>query len=165
MVRELYPTPSDTFLDVGWLGGTNLNDEHNMLEIIDEQGILLDWKSSGKVFNLTSKLKQSGIDEINLVRNADGKYYEMYYKVTTGEAKVQEINAFVKIQPGAQIEFAAGTERTIPITIKGWAVKAALVRSPTVYNIAVYESYVYIENAAAQGVPIDTAATVATAVL
>jgi hypothetical protein len=163
-LRELSPTASDTFLDAGYLGGTDLDDAHDMVESKDERGFVIDYKSGGEAPVLKSVLKQSGIDEINLLKNAVGKYYEAYYYVKLQNGNIQEINIpLCKIKPGPSLKMAAATERTLDLEIHMLAIpgESAIVRAPTDYNIdpAVNRYYVLLESATAKGVTTDTAAT------
>jgi len=168
-LRMLSPTPADTFSDAGYLNSTDVDDVRNMMESSDERGLVIDYLEGSSAPVLRSVLKQSGIDEITLVKDADGKYYEAYYAVTTKEGKVQEYDFFiVKIKPGAVLKFAAATERTIELEMHMLAVNASasITRNPVAYNMdpAVNPYYVLTENATAQGAPADTGATVKAAI-
>jgi hypothetical protein len=169
-IRMLHPTAADTFSDVGFLNSTNLEDTRNMVEIMDERGLSIDFAEGSSAPVIRAVLKQSSIDEINLVKDADGKYYEIYYYVKTGEGKFQELDiAIGKIKPGAVLQFASATERTIELEIHMLAVAtigATITRSPTGYNMdtTINPYYVLVENAAAINAPADAGATVKTAV-
>jgi hypothetical protein len=155
-LREMSPTQTDAFSEAGYLGGTDLNDEHSMLEIIDETGNLIDAQSGARKCILTTTLKQSGIDEINLLKNAVGKYYDAYYVVKGSNGTFQELSMGVcKLKPGAVLKYASATERTIALTIYMLAPKAAATRAPTAFNVVADEPYVLIENAAAVGAPTE----------
>ena len=172
-LRQISPNASNTFLDVGYLGGTDLDDKHETIDAKDETGIYVDLLDGGQVAQIKSVLMQSSIDEINLVKTASGLYFELYYKVNLNNGRIQEINAAIcKITPGVTLAYKGQTQRTIAITITLLSPKAAFVRNPVSYNIAadafgVLPPYVIIENAAGAGigVPVDTAAAVATGVL
>lgn len=162
-LRETSPTQTDTFSDAGYLGGTDLNDEHNMLEIIDEVGNLIDALSGGRKAMLKGILKQTSIDEINLLKNAVGKYYDAYYYVKLNNGRFQELTAIpCKIKPGPVLSFKSATERTIELTIYFLAPKASATRAPVAYNVTVDEPYVLIEGAAATGVPTEATTTFGT---
>lgn len=162
-LREISPTQTDAFVDAGYLGGTDLNDEHSMLEIVDEVGNLVDALSGARKAVLTTTLKQTTLDEINLIKNASGKYYDAYYYVKLANTYVQELTAIpCKIKPGPVLTFKSATERTIQVTIYFLAPKATATRAPTAYNVTVDEPYVLIENAAAQGAPTEATSTFAT---
>ncbi len=168
-LRMLHPTPADTFSDAGFLGGTNLEDTRNMVDVMDERGLSIEYLEGSSSPVIRSVLKQSGIDEINLVKDADGKYYEAYYVVKTNEGKYQEIDmGVVKIKPGAVLSFQAATERTIELEIHMLAVAtigSTITRTPAGYNMdtTVNPYYVLVENSSALGAPTDAGATVKTA--
>ena len=162
-LREISPSQTDTFSDVGYLGGSGLNDEHSMIEIIDEVGNLIDALSGARKAVFTTTLKQSTLDEINLLKNAVGKYYDLYYYVKLANGSIQELTAIpVKIKAGPVLEYKSATERTIQVTIYMLAPKATATRAPTVYNVTVDEPYVLIENGSAQGAPTEATSTFAT---
>jgi len=166
MIRELSPTPSDTFLDVGFLTSVQFEDEHNMVEIIDDRGLTINYISGGESPKFTVVIKQSGIDEINILKNAERKYYEGYYKVLCETTLIQEINIpLFRFKPGPMLQFAAATERTLQLEGRALSVKAAMTRNPVGYNITIDSFFVIIENAAALGVPVDTASSVASTLL
>lgn len=159
--RELAPSASDAFLDLGYLGGTDIGDTHNMVDVIDERGLQVEYLDGGNKVVITSSLQQSDIDLINLLRGAGSKLYEFFYQVVLRNTKVQEFNIPLgRIMAGVQLKFAAATPRAIPVEIHGLAVKAAMTRSPVAFNITQDEAMVVTENASAQGAPSDTAATV-----
>ena len=169
-LRILHPTPVDVFTDVGYLGGTNLDDTRNMVQTMDERGLVIDYEEGSSEPVLKCVLHQSAADEINLVKDADGKYYEAYYVVKTAEGKFQELDIpIVKIKCGAILEFAAAKERTIDLEMHMLAVVtigATITRAPTGFNMdtTVNPYYVLVENAAAINAPSDAGATVKTAV-
>jgi len=165
-VRQISPSASDVFLNIGYLGGTTLNDNFNMMEIVEEAGNLIDVKAGSRVAKLETTLKQSTIDEINLVKNSANIYYDFYYKCPLSTTYVQEISvAICKIVPGPVLEYKNDTERTIKVTIYFLAPAGAFTRTPTAFNVVENVPYVITETASANGAPSDTAATLATAVL
>jgi len=162
-IREISGTQSDTFSDLGYLGGSDVNDEHNFMEIIDETGSLIDALSGGQKAYIKTTLKQSSIDEINLLKNAVGKYYDFYYYAKLNNGRFQELSAIpCKIKPGAVLSFKSATERTIEITIYFLNPKAAATRAPIGYNVVADQPYVLIEGAAATGVPTEATSVFAT---
>lgn len=162
-LRQTSSAQVDTFSHAGHLGGTDLNDEHSMIEIIEEKGNLVNAISGQRRAILNTILKQTSIDEINLIKNANGKYYDLYYVVQLGNGNYQELTAIpVKIKPGPVLAFKSNTERTIAVTIYLLAPLAAATRAPVVYNVTANEPYVLIENAAAQGAPTEATSTFAT---
>ncbi len=162
-LREISPTQTDTFSDAGYLGGTDLTDEHSILEITEEAGTLVDALSGARKAVIKTTLKQSSIDEINLLKNAVGKYYDLYYYVKLANGSVQELSAIpCKIKPGPVLSFKSATERVIEVTIYMLAPKASATRTPTAYNVTADEPYVFIENASAQNAPTEATTTFTT---
>jgi hypothetical protein len=166
-IRELSPSPIDSFSDIGYLVSSKLTDEHTMVELSDERGDFIDAKSGGRKVMWETVLKQSGIDEINLLKNAEGKYYNVYYSVATSNGTLtQEISiAIAKIKPGPTLEFKSATERTITVIIYCLAPADDFTRTPAAFNVVKHEPYVITEGAVANDVPTDTASDLAAALL
>lgn len=165
-IRELSPTPSNTFLDVGYVTTDTLLDEPTMVDSIDEVGNFIDTKSGAQKVTWKTVLKQTSIDEINLLKNAVGKYYDLFYSVLLANGNTQEFRVWLgKIKPILTLEFAAATERKIEVEITALMPKATFTTTPTDYNVTAGNYYVVIENVVAKGVPTDTAASMATAIL
>jgi hypothetical protein len=164
-VRELYPTPTDNWSVVGYIQGTNLADAHEVMEIVDETGEQIDEVPTGQSVTITTQLMQSTIDEMNLVKDAASKYYELYYHAELRIAKHFELRAIGRIKPGLNISFAAKTIRTIQFEFSAVAVKGAVTGSPAALDMAAGDYYVITENTSAQNPPSTAAATVASAAL
>jgi hypothetical protein len=165
-LREISPTPSDTFLDVGYLQETSIADTRPMVEAIDERGFQVDYVDSGASLVIIATVMQSDIDIVTLLKVASGRYYDVYMHGVTADGKYQELRAYCcKLKPGPGFTNKSGAIRTVPIEIHALTVKAAFTANPVAFNIAINEQYVLLENATQQGPPIDTATAVATAVL
>jgi hypothetical protein len=166
--REIYPTASDVWLDLGYLGGTDLGDEHSVIKWIDEAGNVINAQSGQREAGIKSILQQSGIDEINLLKNARGKYYDVYYyKKNLETGTIQEISAAIcKLKPGPVLSMKSNSQRTLALEIYFLAPKAAFTRTPAGFNVVADEPYVIAEQASvALGAPTDTAATMAATIL
>jgi|GEM_PF-5078071 len=169
-IRQIYPTASNTFLDLGWLGGTTLDDKQSAIESKDERGDLAIVLFSDHTAMLKTILHQVSQDEIDLVNKIsnNGTFYDIYYPVLLESGNTQEISAAIcQIKLGVPIEFKSG-QRTLPCDIYMLAPGAAFTRTPTDYNVAISPErlpYVMIENAVAKGKPTDTASTLATAIV
>jgi hypothetical protein len=166
-VRELDPTATNTYSLLGYLAKTDFNDEHQMVGDPDEAGNLPDTKRGSQKFTLKSELKQTTLDEINLLRNATGKYFEALYVVTLANGYVQELSIpLCRINPNLAMAFAAATERRIPLEIVALAPKAAFTRGVTAFNVIANQPYILVEGASATFNQSNTeASTLATAVL
>lgn len=112
-IRQIFPdSGADTFFDLGYINETDFDDEHNMVESIDETGQYIDTKSGGQKVTWKVTLKQTGIDEINLLKNSDGKYYELYYSVLVANGNYQEVSIpLAKVLLGPKLKFAG--ERSV----------------------------------------------------
>lgn len=162
-VREISPTASNTFLDVGYLSSTVITDEGTMVESPDEAGNYIDTKRGARKVTVVGTLKQSSKEEIDLLRNADGKYYDVYYRVLLANTNVQEFRvAPAKLKVGFVLNMASATERTLELTISGLAPKGAHTATPTAFNLLANDPLVIVEGATAVGPPTETAASVAT---
>ena len=165
-IRELSPTASDTFLDVGYVTSDILLDEPSMVDSVDEAGQFIDTKSGAQKVTWKAILKQTSIDEINLLKNAVGKYYDLFYSVVLAGGNTQEFRVWLcKLKPLINLEFSAAKERTLEVEFTALMPKATFTATPTDYNVTAGAYYVVIENAVAKGTPTDTAATMATAIL
>jgi len=156
-VRQIDPTPNNTFTDLGFLGESKLTDAYNMIESKDDAGNYIDTKEAGEEVTFESSLLQTAKEQIDFMKNAKDQYFECYYPVLLNNGKYQEILIPVaRIIPGEELEFKAG-ERRIKLTIKALWPAAALTRNPTDYNSAIGEYYKLIENSSAKGAPVDNA--------
>jgi hypothetical protein len=167
-IREISPTPVDTWFDLGFLGGTDFGDEHAIIKWIDEVGNVINAQSGQREAGIKSILTQTSIDEINLLKNARGKYYDLYYyKKNLETGKIQEISACCcKLKPGPVLSMKANSQRTLALESYFLAPKAAFTRTPTGFNVVADEPYVIAEQAVTPlGAPSDTASSLATAVL
>lgn len=155
-IREIDPTPATPFSTIGFISDGELIDEYTMVEAIDDSGNYIDHKAGGRKVTFKATLMQSSKDEIDLMRLAEGKYHEVYYKVTLNNGQIQEyVFPVCRLKPGAEMKFAAGTMRTIPLEIYALAPATALTRTPTAYNTVQWQPYVMTEGGAANNAPSD----------
>jgi nitrate reductase NapAB chaperone NapD len=171
-IRQISPTASNTFLDVGWLGGTTLDDKQTAVESKDERGDLVIVLYSDRTAMLKTILHQVSQDEIDLVNKLSNNnvFYDVYYSALLENGDIQEISAAIcQIKMGVPIEYKS-SQRTLPCDIYMLAPAAAFTRTPTAFNVVVSPEripYVMTEIvlASAYGKPTDTASSLATAVL
>lgn len=157
-VRQIDPTPSNTFLSLGWIEEEKFAPDYKPVEFEDEMGNQVDYKSSALIVVWHAKLMQAGIDEINFIRNSDGQAFEFYYPLALANGNTQEyLLPVCRIKQSVPLDFKAGTKRVIDLEIHALAPAIALTRTPTDYNTAQYQPYVVIENAVAKGAPSDAA--------
>jgi hypothetical protein len=167
-LRELSPAASNTLLDLGYIKSTDLMNEHSMVQSDDEAGNVIDSKSGAQKVTLKTVLQQSSIDEINLLNNAVGKYYELYYKnANLANGLVQEVSIPLgKIKPGVILKMASATERTIDLEITCLAPAASYTRTVTLFNVTENVPFIIAETATAQYNTSNTeASALATAIL
>jgi len=147
-IRELSPTATNTYSQLGYIASTDFIDEASMVGEPDEAGNLIDSKRGARKCTVSIVLKQTGIDEINLLKNAANKYYEGYYKVPVKNGTmVQEVSIpLMKITPKISLKFASATERQLPVDITMLAPKANFTRTRTAFNITENEPYIIVEN-------------------
>ena len=149
-IRQIYPTPSNTYLSLGYLDSSKLSDKHSMVGDPDEEGQTIAKNDGGQDVVFTETLKQSGIDEINLIRNAAGVLYEAYYPCTLKNGNVQEISIPIcQIIPNLDAEYKGATERKLTVEIQCLAPKAAYTRGVTAFNVLKNQPYIVVEGAAA----------------
>lgn len=165
-IRELYPTPTNSYSDLGYVENDIVLEESDVIDSVDETGLVIQSQSGNKKLTWKSTLLQTGIDEINLLRNADGKYYDLYYSVLLPNGNTQEFRVWLcKLKPNLNLEFSSGATRKIEVEFTALAPKANFTATPTDYNVVAGKYYVVIENATAKGAPTDTASSMANAIL
>lgn len=148
--RELDPTPSNTYVELGYLDSSELDDMISMVGDIDEAGILPNSVEGSQVAKFRTVLKQSSADEINFLRNATGKFLELYYRVLLANGYYQEVSIpLARVNPSVNLKFAAGTERKISVEFFCLAPKAAYTRGVTAFNVVKDQPYVLIDGASA----------------
>jgi len=158
--RELIPTPSDPWVELGYIQNTQFADEHVMVEAQDERGLMIDWIDGGQGVVISGNLMQSAIDEVNFFKGLSLKYHDLYYYVPLANGQFMEVVAIGRFKPGFTLAFAAATLRALPFEFHCLPAKIALTRAPTTFNFAINDMYVVTQNAAAQNAPTDTAATI-----
>jgi len=157
-IRELVNgSSSTTWTDLGYIKQTPISQEAAMLESTDETGAMITINVGNKSAKLTPTLMQAEKANIDIIRNAEGKYYEFYYIAPLGGGAFwQEWNGFGVIVPKFALTHAANTERGLPLELIVLKPKASYVRTPTDYNNTTGDYFVLIENATAKGAPTDT---------
>jgi len=112
--RLLEPTVGASFLSAGHLKSTTISFTYETEEIIPETGLKMDLLSRSKSVMVETNLQQSGIDEITLLRDAEGKVYAFQYYGQPGPGRFQYFCVEVgKFAPGLKLPFQPG-ERLIP---------------------------------------------------
>lgn len=121
------------FSDIGYLDSSVFpEDVSNVEDIQDEAGNFVDQKEISRIVKARLNLLQSGIDEVNLLRNADGKYYAVRYCGLLNSGEFQYFcfeNA--KIVPGFTKNYTPG-KQILPVLI------GSLKQADSAFNIPTY---------------------------
>ncbi len=139
-----------TMQDLGYAEQVQIGDEHTMVDIQDATGDMINSLKGSRKCSIDITLLQSGKDELDLVANADGKFYHLYVQVQEDNPTVtfQEwYFPLVKIQPGYQQNFQAGNKRTVPIKIVALMPKGAVSVTPSGFNTAANVLFTMAETA------------------
>jgi hypothetical protein len=132
-LREREPSNASLYSNAGYLSSTKFNDEHSIVELIDERGDFIDAKSAAQKFTSESVLKQSGIDEIEFINLAANKLFAMqYYGLMGGNLFQYFCSQLVRVKPSAVMEFKSATERTLSLLM--WSPK----ESNLAYDVPLY---------------------------
>jgi hypothetical protein len=166
LMRELKPTATDGFSDMGVVESIVLSDESGMIDIPDAEGNALEYLQGSRRVGIEITLAQTSKDEVDFVTNCGGKYYDVFYAVPMEDLTTQSISfCLVKFKPGNQLTFAGSTKRTCKLTGVALAPKAAFTRTPTAFNIVKNAPFVVYQNLTPGATPSDTASSVATAII
>lgn len=167
-MREISPTASNTFVDYGYLQSLEFSDVRGMDEAKDAVGNLVNASPTDRTVTFTLILLQTSKEEIDAVAALADKYYDCIYHVPlSASGNYQHLSmCCVKFNPSVEpLSYTAGTQRTIKLTGYALAPKAAMVRTPTTFNVVANVPYVFLDDTTAVTDPSDAAADVATAVL
>lgn len=165
-IRELKPTATDAFSQLGIIEKFEIVPDFGMMDIPDAEGNILDFLAGQKRFGINITLAQSSKDELDFIHNASGKYYDMLYNVPMEDGTTQQWSfCLVKFEPGSPLSFAGSTKRSPMLKGVALAPKAAFTRTPTTFNIVKNTPFVLYQNASPAATPSDTAATMATAII
>lgn len=163
-VKELTSGGAATTMDfLGYTESTDFMIDHEMVEYRDEEGYLRHRLSSQETWRKTIQLLQLGIDEINLLKTANGKFFHVYGVARLVNGNYQEIYMpLCTISPKVDLKFLAG-KRSMPVEITALMPKGAVTVTPADYNVAADTYGVIIENAAAKGEITTATGTIYTA--
>lgn len=143
--------------DAGYLDESGLNIDPKMVEWVDERGFVINSLSGGEIWKWTSKLQQSSLAMINLIRSYTS-YFHMYYKsAALPNGNVQEIYIpLVKIVNALTLSFKAGEKRLIELELTSLMPKGAVTVTPAGLSVPDSSYGIIVENAVALG-PVTTA--------
>ena len=166
LIRELKPTATDAFSDLGVVEKIVLTPDMGMIDIPDAEGNMLDYLAGQKRWGIEITMAQSSKDELDFILNCGGKYYDVFYQVTMEDTTTQTWSlCLCKFQPGTPLTFAGSTKRSPMLTGVALAPKAAFTRNPTSLNIVKNVPIVTHQNATPAATPTDTASSMATAII
>lgn len=150
-----------TMLSIGEVKAVVITDEASMVESVTSQGDYANTQRGSQKVTLKVTLLQSSTDEITLLNNASGKYYHAYVvaKLSNPTVTYQEwYFPICKIKPGAVLNFASATERTIECEITVLMPKGAVTVTPSGLNVAANTYYTFVETATTALGQVTTAA-------
>ena len=139
-----------TMSDLGYLTKVDFSDTPGMVESMAADGIMVNAQRGSQKVMIKGVLKQSSADEINLLKNAAGKFYHAYYQVELSNPTktFQEFYApLCVIVPGPVLSFASDTERTIEITIIVLSPKGNVAVVPAGFNVTLPAVYSLVDTA------------------
>ena len=163
--RELSPTASDTWVNQGILESMTLTDTPDDVDVNDAQGYVVTTVQGNEKISAVVVLKQTSKTEIDYARAIRGKYYDMVAHIPLEGSSWQHIRMFGKITSAIELNFVAGKERTIKLTCKLLAPKAAFSGTPAGLSYTKNVPYVVLDDTTESQDPSDTAANVAAAIL
>lgn len=120
-VREREPANDPNFSNVGYLKNTTTTDEPTMVDIMPETGHMIDYKMQSRKTGGNTNLQQTGIDELNLIRQAEGKIYAVRYhgvQDEQGTAFLYYCFETVRLNPTISQNYQPG-ERLLPLAWVG----------------------------------------------
>lgn len=139
-----------TMLSVGEVESVEITDESSMVESANSQGQQVNTQRGSQKVRLKVVLKQSSKEEIDLVRNAEGKYYHCYARAKLSNPTVYYQEWYFplcKIKPAITLEFKSETERTITLEITVLMPKGAVNVTPSALNVSSGNYYSFAETA------------------
>lgn len=135
-VRQVEPTNAAAFDNVGYLdeAGTDVIDDYVMEEIKDESGNLVNVLEQSHKVTLATNLSQTSLEEVNLIKGAEGKCFAIRY---FGKASPTRFQYFCiekgKINPSVPLGYKPG-KRTLPL--RAWALNQNLAADLPEYYMA-----------------------------
>lgn len=150
-----------TMDDIGYLEESGLNIDPKMVTHDDERGFIINALSSGEEWRFKTKLMQVSIDEINLLKTSQNKYFHIYYKSAAfPNGNIQEIYIpLVKVISVIDLPFKAD-KRQIEVEFLALMPKAALTVVPAGLSVLVDTYGTIVENAVAVGEVTTTTGTI-----
>ena len=164
-IKELTNGGSSTTMDdAGYLSGSGLNIDPKMVEHVDERGFMINAISGGEEWRWKSTLMQVSIDEINLLKTAQNKFFHLYYKsAALPNGNIQEIYIpLVKIVNVLELPFK-NDKRSIEVEFLALMPKGAVSVTPSGFNVAADSYGTIVENASALGEVTTQTGTIYTA--
>ena len=165
-IAELTSGGAATTMDiVGFVDESGLNIDPKMVQWDDERGFVINSLDAGEEWRFKTKLMQSSIDEINLIKNSRNKYYHLYYKSAAfPNGNIQEVYIpLVKIISVLDLPFKRGEKRMIEVEFLALMPKGAVNVTPAGFNVAADTYGVIVENADALGQVTTPTGTIYTA--
>ena len=114
-ILTLSPTPDTAFASVGYIKAATLNDENVMLDIVADDGNVVDYLSTVQKVGVGALLWQNTKEEVDLLKGSDGKLYALRYSgMTRNNAFQYFAMEQAKVNPSVKLPFVPG-ERLLPL--------------------------------------------------
>ena len=166
-IKEIASGGSFTSMDdLGYLAESGLNIDPKMVELVDERGFMINSITSGEEWRFKATIMQVSIDEINLLKQAQNKYYHLYYKsATLPNGNVQEIYIpLVKIVNVLELPFK-NDKRQLQVEFLALMPKAALTVVPAGLSVVADSYGTILEGASPVGEVTTNSGTIYTTIV
>lgn len=141
---------TQTMSDLGYVEQIQIGDEHTMVDFQDATGDMINSLKGSRKCVVDITLQQSGKDELDLVANAEGKFYHLYVQVQLDNPTVTYQEWYfplVKIQPGYTQNFQAANKRLVTVRCIVLMPKGAVDVTPNGFDVAANTLFVMAETA------------------
>lgn len=118
LIRELEPSESDYFQNVGYLSGTKITIDKEVQEIWSEDGELIELGVLKEDSVIETALLQRSIDEINIIKDAENKVYAVRYCGNlNGKPYQYYCIEQARVVPKLELNYTVGNN-PIPLTLR-----------------------------------------------
>jgi hypothetical protein len=137
-IKEVASGGAFTTMDfLGWLKETAFDIDGDVVQFRDEAGRVINQLRSTETWKFTIITPQVGIDVIDLLRTANGKFFHVYYQgPLMPNGKYQEIYIpLAAVTSKVPLKFSPG-ERTIQVEVTALMPKGVVTVTPAGFNVA-----------------------------
>lgn len=139
-----------TMSDVGYVESVRIGDDHGMVEIADATGDLINELSTKRTCRLEVVLLQTAKDELDVLANAESKFYHAYIQVQLDNPTVYYQEWYfplVKVRAGYDLTFRSGEVRKVTLNIAVLMPKGAVDVTPNGFDVSAGTLFVMAETA------------------